>query len=311
MTPFEPTTHPQPITEDRLFETLCAVTDVFEALGLPYLLTGGTLLGAIREGDIIKNDIDLDFDFLGSDIVKLEGAKQGLIDQGIVLDIGQTRRVIPFKNPALTATTCARDIVKIYDLHGQPLGDICGYHLFSDGILRQINVETGAYFNAKMSFPMWFFENVQWATIRGRQFRVPAEPELYLNRVYGDHWRTPIARNDRKNIPAGYGSSGARLDADLETAIAEAKERGWSGYYPNATPWPMHINYVSDRRDTRWINLHENFDGLDESTNPAHVASLTAELARLKSRLERVESVVKVKNARIRKLENRLKEQSK
>ena len=46
--------------QDRSFEILCIIDDICKKEGIPYFLSGGTELGAVREKDIIPWDDDID-----------------------------------------------------------------------------------------------------------------------------------------------------------------------------------------------------------------------------------------------------------
>lgn len=61
---------------DRLFDLLCTVDDICKKENVRYFLDGGTELGAIREGDFIPWDDDLDIKVLAEDYPAFKAAME-------------------------------------------------------------------------------------------------------------------------------------------------------------------------------------------------------------------------------------------
>lgn len=250
------------LDSDRLFESLCAVTGILDKLQVPYTLTGGTLLGAIREGDLIEGDTDWDIDINSDDIPFIVENVRMFEEHGLLLRHKVVTPVVPLNDSQGSEIEVVRSILKFVDADGGIHGDLFGYKRFSDGIMRQVVIEDGTYFNAKMSFPAWFFENPEEASIRGESFKVPGAPKKYLERVYGPNWHIPITRYGN-DIPKGYNFAGAHLNADIESAIAFAIDQGWVPYYPDSPNWPVKISHVLPGFSGRWIHAHEFLNVLE------------------------------------------------
>lgn len=246
-----------PVDTDVLFNSLCKITNLLDKLGVGYVLTGGTLLGAVREGDLINGDTDWDLEIIDDDLEILFAAHDRLLEIGFKLTFPHVQDVFTLSKPEEVMKDCERRIVKIYDTDDNFHGDLFVFTLFTDGMLRRVNLEKGAYFNAKMTYPVWFFENRERITIRDKTFYAPAEPVMMVERVYGPHWRIPIGRHQKK---PGYNFAGAHTNANIEKGIKHSLSQGWIPFYPDAKPWPMGITHTNSPVSAKWIKRHEHLD---------------------------------------------------
>jgi len=65
------TSESKSITTDNIYEALCITVDFLDSISCTYFLSGGTLLGALREEDIISHDKDFDLDCFEEDRNKI------------------------------------------------------------------------------------------------------------------------------------------------------------------------------------------------------------------------------------------------
>ncbi len=249
-----------PCPSDDLFASLCAVHDILEALDVEYVLSGGTLLGAVRQRDLLANDTDWDIEIVDTGVSLVLGAREAFAERGLVLEYPATRTVTSFRDGTPSPGEVERCIIKVWDVRGRFHGDLFVQTLFSDGILRRFNVEAGAYFNAKMSFPYWFVENRCRLLIRDREFHAPACPELMLERIYGPRWRIPYQRHGPRI--KGYNFAGAYKDAPIEPGLQHALSQGWVPRYPGRPHWPREIKWIDNHTTSDWIRRHEHVSGL-------------------------------------------------
>ena len=246
-----------PVDTDVLFNSLVNITNLFNELGIAYVLTGGTLLGAVREGDLINGDTDWDLEIIDDDLDVLFAAQDRLLEIGLKLTFPHLQDVFALSEPKDIKKDCERRIVKVYDIDDNFHGDLFVHTLFTDGLLRRVNLDKGAYINAKMTYPVWFFENRELLEVRGHKFYAPAEPEMMVERIYGPNWRTPLARHQGK---PGFNFAGAIANANVEKGIKHALSRGWIPFYPDAKPWPMDITHTNSEVSEKWIKRHEHLD---------------------------------------------------
>ena len=73
---------------DKLYDIIEVTDGVFNENGIRYTIEGGTLLGAVRNGGLIKHDNDADFDVLQSDLCKIKALSSVFNDYGLeVIDV--------------------------------------------------------------------------------------------------------------------------------------------------------------------------------------------------------------------------------
>lgn len=290
-----------PCSVDDLFQSLCSVHEILESLGVEYVISGGTLLGAVRQHDLLDNDTDWDVEIIDTDVALVLGARDVFAGKGLVLEFPVTRAATSFRDGTPSPEEIERRIIKVWDNRGRFHGDLFIQTLFSDGILRRFNLESGAYFNAKMTFPYWFVENRRKVAIRDRQFFAPNSPELMLERIYGPRWRIPYKRHGPRI--KGYNFAGAYKDAPIEPGLQLALSQGWVPRYPGRPHWPREIKWIDNHTTSDWIRRHEHVRGLSveafedehdiDAFNArlvAHYRILLGELQHDKERLSEYES---------------------
>lgn len=246
----------KPIDIDTLYDALCKTCDVLEELSCDYFLTGGTLLGARRAGDLIAHDMDFDLDCLVEHEQTILGAEALFAAKG--LTIRKKLSMVPchfhtFKRTERELyTSCI-----VVEYEGQHVGDICFYTIFDDGIARRFDLDAGLYSNPKMAIPGWYYSGDEYLSIRGRKFRSSRAPDLVLEKIYGTDWHIPLKPGEFQK--GRVGASGAVHDADIEKLILYAIEHGWEACRENAPKWPQAIQWVGwpveAGRD--WILRHE------------------------------------------------------
>lgn len=154
--------------------------------GVDFWLSGGQVLGPIRDGKFLNNEHDIDLgiyqkdikrvaDILSKKVGKVEVSFEG-VDNNVVLrpiDLTDIIRVIKFK---------FRDISV----------DIFVYLPIRDRMYAVTH--DNKYGHTFHSFPKEIFETTVQHKIYGVNYPMPNPPEKYLEYEYGKNWRTPIKR---------------------------------------------------------------------------------------------------------------------
>jgi len=138
-------------------------------MGLKVWITGGTLLGAIRENAFIDSDDDIDMDMLEPDFIKVMYAlKENLMELGYVV------RLVDGKNPKMS--------------------------FYKEGFkttIGALKIQGSWLTRPIQKYPKKIFENDLFINFYGIQCLAPNPPEAYLEHVYGKRWITPIhSEND-------------------------------------------------------------------------------------------------------------------
>jgi hypothetical protein len=73
---------------DKVYDIVEATADLFDENNIRYMIEGGTLLGAIRNGGLIKHDNDADFDVLQDDLPKIKSLSSNFAEYGLeIIDV--------------------------------------------------------------------------------------------------------------------------------------------------------------------------------------------------------------------------------
>ena len=165
-------------TPNELFTHLGYISGILSKYNIKYWLSYGTLLGAIRQHDIIPYDYDFDL-----------GANIDDVDK--ILDLNHIVGYDGYEFKKLYMGDIWRVSLKVF-YKGVEMGDIYLYKKFDDGFMRRFDIISGTYFWPKSTFPYWFIEQLETTNIRDTIFPIPKDSEKLLEHWYGSTWKTPI-----------------------------------------------------------------------------------------------------------------------
>ena len=151
----------------------------------------GTLLGLIRDGDVIKGDDDVD---LYVNIEFRDRAIECLIEVGFEIDVNISPNQTPYFAQAVRIFGEIRTFVDIYfyeDLYALPY------------ITERWNFAgTPACFEAHMNIPKYLLFPLKKKNTFGIDVWFPAHPKKILNFLYGDMWRRKLSKINGEYITA-------------------------------------------------------------------------------------------------------------
>jgi hypothetical protein len=231
---------------DRLVSALEAVHELLEREGIWHCLGFGTVLGAVREGDVIEWDNDIDLFVRRSDL----GRIVALTGESDIRGVDFRRVRYPSSRLAVHdgVTTFDPGYVRIL-FEGDHVGELFAPSVFSDGVLRFLDFATAVVWCPHWSLPHWFLEETSTVELAGRPYPAPRSAESYLACVYGDDWRTPY----RSVRDGGTGRTGTTTHGDayhpnLDRWIPWCEERGWDRTrYRLAPAWPRQLRGAGPR----------------------------------------------------------------
>lgn len=159
-------TKPMSLESGKLL--LRSVDEIFRSIDLPFYLCYGTLLGAIREKSLIKNDEDLDV-FINKE--KLLYSKLPFLKlKGLELI-----RYVP--NIVYSFRMNDDGYIDVYILHELKWYNPWSFYCFS----LESKIQPKKYFMEYEQIDFW-----------GVKCMCPKNPESLLAFWYGDDWRTPV-----------------------------------------------------------------------------------------------------------------------
>jgi len=168
---------------DELFTHLKFISRLLKNNNIKHWLIYGSLLGAVREHDIISYDYDFDLAAYIEDV-------DSILDLNKIIQ----KDGYEFKKLYLNDDTNKkiwRVSLKVF-YNNIEMGDIYLYTKFKDGFMRRFYVNDGIYFWPKSTFPSWFIEELDTIKVRDEVFHIPRNPEILLEYWYGKTWKIPI-----------------------------------------------------------------------------------------------------------------------
>lgn len=164
---------------EKAREDLKIIKKIFKEKGVSFFLSDGTCLGAVREGDFIKWDADID-------LAVIENTPPQLIDE-------------------IRERLCQAGFKIIRSGHYQK-----GCREITCKRRAEVSVlwfqREGKYFiwmnrhgKLEIQIPTRLFAKFREANLGKEKYLIPDPPEIYLEKVYGD-WQTPKKRAGAKVI---------------------------------------------------------------------------------------------------------------
>jgi len=237
-----------------LYAPFRTIARLLEEHDIHYVLSGGTMLGAVRDGAMIPHDGDFDFELLAEDRDRVLDLSDRFAAEGIELREKRRKGLRLDDGARSPEASCFASNIHIR-IDGVHVGDMLLFTVFDDGIARRLDVETRTLFNPRTMIPAWYLEGTETASLYGDPYPVVRSPEVVLETIYGPGWVRPIAAGE---FPAGQNSgSGAIFDKPTEQLIRHALDQGWDGDYSDRPHWPGPVTYVNSQAARRWVRRHE------------------------------------------------------
>ncbi len=174
-------------------DILLRIKPVFDENTLDWWLDYGTLLGCVREGKIIKNDIDLDF--------------------GLIAKNGSLQNAMQKAGFRLLNRTTVNGIITVeqYDIKGIGF-DVFYYRKEDDKLVTNIWLTNDASMPQQVAYKKGFgtlkettftYTDTQAVEFYGVNCKIPTNYDLYLKEHFGDDYMIPnpnFSHNDERNI---------------------------------------------------------------------------------------------------------------
>ncbi|MBL0311212.1 MAG: tetratricopeptide repeat protein [Holophagaceae bacterium] len=173
-----PESTPQSSTRDRARKALLAAKERLDGAGIAFYLFAGTLLGVVRDGDLLANDKDLD---LG---VPWEVDRSRVVEAlcaGGAFTVPWVQGSLPSDRPWYRSFKHAESDFSLDIFFLKPEGSsiLCGSDNRPSPILCRLKS----------------FGPREWSW-RGQSWKVPDPPEQYLTEIYGPDWQVPDPHYD-------------------------------------------------------------------------------------------------------------------
>ena len=167
----------------RMKHMLFDSIDIFERNGIKYWIDDGTLLGIIRDGDLIPWDHDVDVGISGEAVAKILSLWHNFIPRYIIRKRFQNNTWLPGRIRSIRIETLWEKVLRInfhIDLFIKYRVNQ-SYHWIDSGALKHIDKK--------------FYDKLDRITWEGRKISIPSHVEEYLSIRFGD-WKTPDPHYD-------------------------------------------------------------------------------------------------------------------
>jgi hypothetical protein len=176
-------------TPDEIYTHLVYIDDKLNSIGVKHWLMYGTLLGAVRDNNIIPFYYDFDLGAYVDDCNDILKLNDTIKKDGYSLVKPETSAV-DYKT--LTEHKNVWRVSLKVMFNNVPMGDIYLYSHCDDGYMRRYDPISKTLFWPQTVFHSYFIDNLTRVAIRDIYFWAPIDSEFLLAYWYGNTWRTPI-----------------------------------------------------------------------------------------------------------------------
>lgn len=172
---------------DELFAHVKYIDALLSANHIKHFVIYGTLLGCVRNKDIIPYDYDFDFGIMLEDKAKILALKLAP-DYLIYEPTGTTYSKTSNFRDAETTAKCS---LKVY-YKNEPVGDLYMYTRTTDGYMQRYDPANKVLFWPMSVFPAVLTDTLDYGFIRDYKVPIPNHAVCLLEYFYGPMWTTPI-----------------------------------------------------------------------------------------------------------------------
>lgn len=151
------------IDKEKALDNLVLLKSILDKQGISFQLAYGTLLGAVRDGDFISHDEDIDLIILYEEKEKTLDSLHLLVDSGF--------EIARYDRRGLLSIIRNGEYIDLY---------------FFERIENDLRACSGAL------CPAVFYENTTKFLFKGDYYNVPADYTNFFRFEYGEDWQTPI-----------------------------------------------------------------------------------------------------------------------
>ncbi len=163
-------------------KTVHAIQKILESTDVFFFFDMGTLLGIIREGRLLRHDMDIDVAVFAKDASQKESLKQTLLAKGCTLRYSYSVEELGVVEDSFVYNDIKFDINYFSEEAGS---DIC-YLMYND---PERALPERSMHVVRLTTP--HISALKKVDFGGCMINVPADPETYLAARYGKNWRIP------------------------------------------------------------------------------------------------------------------------
>ena len=250
-------------TVEEIYSHIKYIHHELTKYNIKHWLMYGTLLGCVRNQDIIPYDYDFDFGILYSDINKILSINLEDKNYKIVKTKGGT--IYSKKSEFKDVEGIWRVSLKV--IHKEvAVGDLYIYTRFDDGFMQRYDPEYKILFWPMSVYPAILTDELEFGKIRDLIMPIPKYPECLLEYFYGPMWTIPIKANSQGGTGhedydyyASYKySSLQKLIKRVEEEILKKENRKINLGLPKISF--DDIDYIFPKEQVEWMKENENLN---------------------------------------------------
>lgn len=240
-------------TKEEIFKHLTFCSKILTEYNIKHWILYGTLLGAIREKDIISYDYDFDLGVFYEDTEKILALNDILPDKKYKFEKG-FGTLYNVKNKKDRKYLWRVSIKVMYN--DIPVGDLYIYKKCEDGFMRRYDPREKIYFWPNSTFPYFLIDKLDYLNINNSIFPAPSCGKILIEYYYGPLWKTPIksASQNGENHP-DYDFYGNYKYSNLDHFVKFLKENNNIDLKPKFSFENIDYFFPSEQLD--WIKKNE------------------------------------------------------